>query len=184
MQTRYSLTHSFYLLSCLCVFFVCGCASILSKSKYPVTITSSPEGATVIVKNKKGEKINTIATPNTIILPASSGYFSAALYTFEFQRGEDINQTKTLSAHLDAWYFGNILFGGLIGFIFIDPLTGAMWKLDEKIDCSFSDESAVFPVHSVKGEHSNMQTPNQQPSKAQTDQLDAIKESGMLIGIP
>ena len=27
---------------------------------------------------------------------------------------------------------GNLVFGGLIGYIIVDPLTGAMWKLDER----------------------------------------------------
>jgi hypothetical protein len=30
------------------------------------------------------------------------------------------------------WYVGNILFGGLLGFVFIDPATGAMWVIEPK----------------------------------------------------
>lgn len=30
---------------------------------------------------------------------------------------------------MDGWYFGNILFGGLIGFLIVDPATGAMYTL-------------------------------------------------------
>ena len=44
--------------------------------------------------------------------------------------------TKTASAHelhlngtVSGWYFGNILFGGLLGIVAIDPATGAMYKL-------------------------------------------------------
>ncbi len=39
----------------------------------------------------------------------------------------------TLSAGLDGWYIGNILFGGLIGMLIVDPATAAMWKLDDRI---------------------------------------------------
>jgi len=30
---------------------------------------------------------------------------------------------------LSGWYWGNILFGGLIGVLIVDPITGKMWKL-------------------------------------------------------
>lgn len=31
---------------------------------------------------------------------------------------------------LNGWYFGNLLIGGFLGMLIIDPATGAMWKLD------------------------------------------------------
>ena len=37
-----------------------------------------------------------------------------------------------IRAGIDGWYFGNLLFGGIIGMLIVDPATGAMWKLDEK----------------------------------------------------
>jgi hypothetical protein len=39
--------------------------------------------------------------------------------------------TSELSAHLNGWYAGNIVFGGLIGLLIVDPGTGAMWRFDE-----------------------------------------------------
>ncbi len=38
----------------------------------------------------------------------------------------------SITSRLDGWYFGNILLGGLLGMLIIDPLSGAMWKLDQK----------------------------------------------------
>jgi hypothetical protein len=35
-----------------------------------------------------------------------------------------------LTSTIDGWYWGNLLIGGIIGMVFVDPLTGAMWKLD------------------------------------------------------
>lgn len=36
---------------------------------------------------------------------------------------------------LSGWYFGNLVFGGLIGMLIVDPLTGAMYNLKpEKIE--------------------------------------------------
>lgn len=31
---------------------------------------------------------------------------------------------------LNGWYFGNLLLGGVIGMLIVDPATGSMWKLD------------------------------------------------------
>ena len=31
---------------------------------------------------------------------------------------------------INGWYFGNILIGGLIGFLIVDPASGAMFRLD------------------------------------------------------
>lgn len=36
-----------------------------------------------------------------------------------------------LQANLNPWYFGNLLFGGFIGFLIVDPATGAMWKIED-----------------------------------------------------
>ena len=44
-----------------------------------------------------------------------------------------------LSANLNGWYFGNIITpGGLLGFLIIDPASGAMWKLPENCNASIS----------------------------------------------
>ena len=42
-----------------------------------------------------------------------------------------------MGSKVEGWYWGNILFGGLIGMIIVDPATGAMYKLDtEAVDVS------------------------------------------------
>lgn len=34
---------------------------------------------------------------------------------------------------LNGWYFGNIIFGGAIGMLVVDPATGAMWKIIDPV---------------------------------------------------
>ena len=42
-------------------------------------------------------------------------------------------QTVTVDTKANGWYIGgNILLGGLIGWLIVDPATGAMWTLDTK----------------------------------------------------
>jgi hypothetical protein len=37
-----------------------------------------------------------------------------------------------LTPRISGWYFGNIAIGGLLGMVCIDPVTGAMYKLEPK----------------------------------------------------
>jgi hypothetical protein len=40
-----------------------------------------------------------------------------------------------LDSSVSGWYFGNLAFGGVIGMLIVDPLTGAMYNLTpDKID--------------------------------------------------
>lgn len=44
---------------------------------------------------------------------------------------------------LSGWYFGNMILGGLIGMLIVDPLTGAMYNLTpEKIEQPLSATEA------------------------------------------
>ena len=38
---------------------------------------------------------------------------------------------KVLETRMNGWYLGNIIFGGLIGALIVDPATGAMWTFKE-----------------------------------------------------
>lgn len=113
-----------------------GCASIVSKSEYPVAVTSNPTGADFTVKRANGLPIASGVTPATITLAASDGYFKPAKYTVEFRR-KGVAQSVPLTAKIDGWYFGNILFGGLIGLLIVDPATGAMWSLKDTVVSTF-----------------------------------------------
>jgi hypothetical protein len=114
-----------------------GCASIVSKSEYPVAITSNPIGADFVVKRKNGVPVASGVTPATIVLPASEGYFQPAKYTIEYKR-KGVMQSVPLTAKIDGWYFGNLLFGGvIIGMLIVDPATGAMWRLNDTAVATF-----------------------------------------------
>lgn len=123
------------LLPCL---LLANCATIVSKSQYPVSISSNPAGATVKVKNTQGEVIHQGTTPTLVTLKSSSGYFKPAKYQFEFSRKGQTPKTVEVTAGLNGWYFGNVVFGGLIGLVFVDPATGAMWHLDEKVEANLT----------------------------------------------
>ena len=79
-------------------------------------------------------------TPATFRLPAKAGFFSREKYTFEFEKKGYLPASSSLNGKLDAWYFGNIVFGGLIGVLIVDPATGAMWKLDDRVVATLSPD--------------------------------------------
>ena len=123
-----------------------GCASIVSKSEYPVAITSNPIGADFVVKRRSGIPIASGVTPATIVLPASDGYFQPAKYSVEFRR-KGVVQSVPLTAKIDGWYFGNLIFGGVIvGMLIVDPATGAMWRLNDTVVATFQQTADARPA--------------------------------------
>jgi hypothetical protein len=109
---------------------VCSCASIVSHSTWPVSISSNPPGAKITITNdKNGKPIHVGETPATISLKSGAGFFTTARYRIEYSKPGYVPATSYLSSTLNGWYLGNILFGGLIGILIVDPATGAMYRL-------------------------------------------------------
>ncbi|CAH0998784.1 hypothetical protein LEM8419_00122 [Neolewinella maritima] len=106
------------------------CATIVSKSSYPIMINSTPASARITITDKRGNQVFQGATPALVDLSASSGFFSKAFYQVSFELPGYDRRLVPINYKLDGWYFGNIVFGGLLGMLIIDPATGAMFKLD------------------------------------------------------
>lgn len=131
------------ILQAVLVLFTSGCASIVSDWEWPVTFRSNPSGAYVILRDKDGVEIHRGYTPITIKLDASSGYFSGAEYEVEMRLpGYEVSKGR-VSARLNGWYVGNVVFGGLIGLLILDPVTGAMFKLPPEYTASLTKCTAL-----------------------------------------
>ncbi len=118
------------LLMVVAILVASGCASIVSKSSYPITISSDPSEAKITITDKGGVEIYQGKTPASLKLDASDGFFSKAHYQVKFEKEGYNVRTVPVEFGLDGWYFGNILIGGVIGMLIIDPATGAMYKLE------------------------------------------------------
>jgi hypothetical protein len=79
-------------------------------------------------------------TPSTLTLKASNGFFDGATYSVHFEKEGYDSQNVMLDSKIDGWYLGNVLVGGLLGLLIIDPATGAMWKLEESLLVSLSKQ--------------------------------------------
>lgn len=110
------------------------CATIFGKSSYPVSINSNPVGANISITDKKNKEIFKGQTPTTVTLKSGAGYFSKAEYQLKISSAGFSEQIIPINFKMNAWYFGNIPFvlgvAGFLGALVIDPVTGAMWKLD------------------------------------------------------
>ncbi|CAL92956.1 PEGA domain-containing protein [Azoarcus olearius] len=113
-----------------------GCATIIGSTTQPVTIKTEPEGAQISVSNRAGEKIHSGSTPVTVTLNRGAGYFKAETYTVRIAKEGYEPREVVLEGHVNGWYFGNIIFGGVIlGMLIVDPLSGAMFTLSpDKVD--------------------------------------------------
>lgn len=109
-----------------------GCASIVSHNRWPVTITSMPIGAKVVITNHAGQEVFSGTTPTATTLKSGAGFFQGETYMLKFSRDGYEPKTSVLSSKVNGWYFGNLFIGGLIGMLIVDPATGAMYRLDQK----------------------------------------------------
>lgn len=120
---------------------VAGCASIIHGSSQDVSIASDPSGATVTINGvERGQ------TPITQSLKRKKTHtLTLALDGYE-------TEELFIERKVSGWFWGNILFGGLIG-IAIDAGTGAMYKLDPStVDTMLSENTASRSARSGDGD--------------------------------
>jgi len=124
---------------CVSVFFVClavlmvcaSCASIVKQSTQDIPFATKPDSAIVTVTSKTGEVIGKGTTPCTLSLKRGSGYFSTAEYHVLVEKEGFKPYKLFITGNINGWYIGgNLIFGGLIGWLIVDPLTGGMWTLN------------------------------------------------------
>ena len=124
---------------------MCSCASIVSKSSYPVSITSEPSGADITIVDESGRTIVSDKTPTTVTLEAGGGYFKGKDYTVTFTKPGYAKHTAEIRRSVDGWYvIGNVVFGGLIGWLIVDPITGAMWTLPNEVTATLSPQTSLL----------------------------------------
>jgi hypothetical protein len=115
-----------------------GCASIVSESRYPVSIQSNPPGASYEIIDQNGFRVMQGQTPAQVTLDAGAGYFDGETYKVAFREDGYAPSTQVLDSGIDGWYWGNILVGGVIGLFIIDPVTGAMFSLPDKVSAELN----------------------------------------------
>ena len=137
------------------------CSSIVSKSEYSVAVNSTPDGANFTITNRTGQKVHSGITPSSITLKSSAGYFKGETFTIALNKEGFAQKTYTLNSTVDGWYWGNILFGGIIGMLIVDPATGAMYNLPDRVDISLDKSSASANKNTLNIVNINSLSPEQ-----------------------
>lgn len=119
-----------------------GCASIFNGKTQAVVVTSVPDGALASVTNRAGEKVHSGTTPVTLTLNRGAGYFKPETYTVTLTKEGFATKQLTITSTVSGWYVGNILFGGLIGMLAVDPVTGAMYTFPASVSGTLESEAA------------------------------------------
>ncbi len=111
------------------------CATVLHRGgPEPVTITSEPPEANVTITNLwTRRRILQATTPVVAPLARHAGYLRPARYEIVVEKPGYQLYVIILQAELEKPYFGNVVAGGPLGFLVIDPLTGAMYALPSRL---------------------------------------------------
>lgn len=124
---------------------VSGCATIFDGRDQAITFMSVPEQADLVIKNRAGQRIHSGETPVTITLNRGAGYFKSEKYTVTISKAGYQPQDIAIEGKVNGWYVANILFGGIIGLLIVDPVTGAMYDLTpEKVDAALQANGVTF----------------------------------------
>jgi len=108
-----------------------GCATILGDKTQLIGIKSTPSEASINITDEKGVSIYKGNTPTSVTLQKSDGsYFGGKTYQVSIEKPGYKTTRITLDTKVNAWYVaGNLVFGGLIGWLVVDPLSGAMYTI-------------------------------------------------------
>lgn len=120
-----------------------GCATIVHSGPRAVSVASTPAGAKVSIYDRDEHLVQTNTTPFVAELPTKYRYFQGQTYRLVFEMPGHATTEVKLGSSLSGWYLGNVVFGGIIGLLVVDPLTGAMYNLTpDKIEQPLSATQA------------------------------------------
>ena len=130
-KSLFSPLRSGLALAGLLVLSLSGCATIVGNNQTTVGIRTVPPGAHLVVTDVRGHRVFHGMAPARVVLPKSTGrYWGGETYRIRISLAGFKSEDVTLKARPNGWYlFGNLVFGGAIGWFAIDPWNGAMYTL-------------------------------------------------------
>ncbi|MBR4931510.1 MAG: hypothetical protein IKZ02_00620 [Alphaproteobacteria bacterium] len=129
------------LIFALIVGLTSSCATIVRESTQNVPIKSNIDKVDIRIINKSGKIVFEGQTPTVLTLNAAekSGYFNPAKYTVIASKNGFKTQQTIIDWHVSGWYLiGNLVFGGIIGYLLVDPISGDMYYLDKEVNLNMS----------------------------------------------
>jgi hypothetical protein len=151
------------------------CGSIIKGGSDTLNVRSTPDQADVAIFDETGKCVCNAKTPTIVTLEKKKGYFSGKTYTVKITKAGYSDQSATVDTTANGWYIGgNILVGGLIGWLVVDPLTGGMWSLDTK------DLNVTLGAAKKDGEPPKATQPAGKDGEPPKEATQPPKESGQL----
>ncbi len=138
------MKNKFYI-AILTAALMSGCATIIGDKTQLMPISSTPSDASIVITDETGAEIFKGLTPTTVTLQKSNGsYFGKKSFIIKISKEDFSSQSIPVTAHANGWYIGgNLLFGGLIGYLIVDPFNGAMYTLSpEQVSASLGEKIA------------------------------------------
>jgi hypothetical protein len=99
----------------------------------------------VLITDEAGVEVFTGSTPTSVTLNKSTGrYFGGKEFKVVISKDGFKTQTIPVESRANGWYIGgNFVFGGLIGWLAVDPMNGGMYTLSpEAISQTMQGETA------------------------------------------
>ena len=122
-----------------------GCATIVHGNDQEISIKSKPSGAKATIYDRYDREVWSSETPCTARLQRGDGFFVKQTYRIVFEKEGYDAKTFQLYSSVDGWYIaGNLFLGGFIGWLVIDPASGAMWRIDPDIVNVSLDKSVAL----------------------------------------
>lgn len=110
------------------------CATIRSTNTYTIHLQSEPSGASIEVFDRKNTIIHTTQSPDSVVVKSGAAYFKRSEFTVTVTKPGFIPATAKIEFEVDKKYYQNFHTSFLmpVGFLIVDPITGAMWKPKEE----------------------------------------------------
>ena len=116
-----------------CMFFLTGCATIMSHGPQTLPILTQPDGAECEITDvAAGKSVVKAKTAHTAVLERGNGYFQKKYYDITLSKEGCVAGKVSITPELNPWYISNLLLGGITGMLIVDPLTGSIWTFYEK----------------------------------------------------
>lgn len=133
--------------------FIGGCATIIGEKTQLIPISSTPSEANILITDAKGAEIFNGKTPTTVTLQKSDGsYFGGKNFVVKITKDGYKEQSIPITSKINGWYLGgNLIFGGLIGWLIVDPLNGGMYTLSPEQVSATMPEKIAYNNHPTDG---------------------------------
>lgn len=117
---------AFSLFCCLLLVGMEGCATIMTGMSAPVNIATNPPGAKFKLY-RNNVLIHNGVSPQVVQLKKRGKY----AIEIEMEGMEPVR--APIRKGVSGWYiFGNLVFGGLLGYLIVDPISGAIFTFPKK----------------------------------------------------